>query len=95
MARKLIDQDEAARMLGITPEQVSCLRDRKKLFPYRDGDQWKYKQEDIEKYRDDMQAEKPAPPPEEEAPIWDSGSDSVIGKDLESIDYAERQPATM
>jgi hypothetical protein len=86
MARKLIDQDEAARMLGITPEQVSSLRDRKKLFPYRDGDQWKYKQEDIEKYRDDMKAEKPAPPPEDEAPIWDSGSDSVIGKDLESID---------
>jgi len=91
MARKLIDQDEAARILGITSEQVSSLRDRKKLFPYRDGDQWKYKQEDIEKYRDDMKAEKPAPATEEEAPVWDSGSDSVIGKDLESVDLAAEE----
>ncbi|HEY2828025.1 MAG TPA: helix-turn-helix domain-containing protein [Pirellulales bacterium] len=87
MARKLIDQEEAARILGITAEQVSSLRDRKKLFPYRDGDQWKYKQEDIERYRDDMQAEKPEPPAEEDAPVWDSG-DSVIGKDLETVETA-------
>ncbi len=58
MARKLIDQDEAARILGVTPEEVGSLRDRKKLFPYRDGDQWKFKQEDVERLRDDMQAEK-------------------------------------
>ncbi|HTQ39521.1 MAG TPA: helix-turn-helix domain-containing protein [Pirellulales bacterium] len=80
MARKLIDQEEAARMLGITPEQVSVLRDRKKLFPYRDGDQWKFKQEDIERYREEMKDEKPAEP--EEAPVWDSGA----GEDLENID---------
>src|ERR1700743_3297467 len=88
MARKLIDQEEAARMLGISAEQVGVLRDRKKLFPYRDGDQWKYKQEDIERYREEMQDEKPVPAAEEEdAPIWDSG-DSVIGKDLESVELA-------
>ncbi len=87
MARKLIDQEEAARMLGITAEQVGVLRDRKKLFPYRDGDQWKYKQEDIERYRQEMEDEKPAPAAEEEAPIWDSG-DSVVGKDLESVELA-------
>ena len=87
MARKLIDQEEAARMLGITSEQVGVLRDRKKLFPYRDGDQWKYKQEDIERYRLEMQHEKPAPAPEEEAPIWDSG-DSVVGKNVESVELA-------
>jgi hypothetical protein len=87
MARKLIDQEEAARMLGITAEQVGVLRDRKKLFPYRDGDQWKYKQEDIERYREEMQDEKPEPVAEEEVPIWDSG-DSVVGKDLESVELA-------
>jgi Helix-turn-helix domain len=87
MARKLIDQEEAARILGITSEQVGVLRDRKKLFPYRDGDQWKYKQEDIERYRQEMEDEKPAPASEEEAPIWDSG-DSVVGKDLESVELA-------
>jgi hypothetical protein len=58
MARKLIDQEEAARILGVTPEEVGSLRDRKKLFPYRDGDQWKFKQEDVERLRDDLAAEK-------------------------------------
>ncbi|HZZ28531.1 MAG TPA: helix-turn-helix domain-containing protein [Pirellulales bacterium] len=81
MARKLIDQEEAARMLGITAEQVSVLRDRKKLFPYRDGDQWKFKQEDIERYREEMKEEQ-APTGDEDAPVWDSGG----GEDLENID---------
>ncbi len=58
MARKLIDQDEAARILGVTPEEVGSLRDRKKLFPYRDGDQWKFKQEDLERLKAELDAEK-------------------------------------
>jgi len=61
MARKLIDQEEAARILGVTPEEVGSLRDRKKLFPFRDGGDWKYKQEDLERLKaemDDERAEK-------------------------------------
>jgi hypothetical protein len=89
MARKLIDQNEAARILGITPEQVASLRDRKKLFPYRDGDEWKYKQEDIEQYRERMKHEKPEPAADEEVPVWDSGSDSMLAKNLDSADSPE------
>jgi len=51
MARKLVDQDEAARILGTTVEQINALRDRKELFPYRDGDAWKYKPEDLERLK--------------------------------------------
>ncbi len=58
MARKLIDQEEAARILGVSPEEIGSLRDRKKLFPYRDGDQWKFKQDDVERLRNEMQADK-------------------------------------
>jgi hypothetical protein len=61
MARKLIDQEEAARILGVTTEEVGSLRDRKKLFPFRDGGDWKYKQEDLERLKaemDDERAEK-------------------------------------
>jgi len=61
MARKLIDQEEAAKILGVTPEEVGSLRDRKKLFPFRDGGDWKYKQEDLERLKaemDDERAEK-------------------------------------
>jgi hypothetical protein len=54
MARKLIDHEEAARILGVTPEEVGSLRDRKKLFPYRDGAEWKYKQEDLERLKAEL-----------------------------------------
>ena len=58
MARKLINQEEVAKILGVTADEVSSLRDRKKLFPYRDGNDWKYKPEDIEKLRQELQDEK-------------------------------------
>jgi hypothetical protein len=81
MAKKLIDPEEVARMLGITPEQVNSLRDRKKLFPYRDGDQWKYKEEDIERYREEMQAEK-----EEAATETAAEEEPWSGGDLENVE---------
>lgn len=54
MAKKLIDQDEASRALGITLEALNSLRDRGKLYPKRDGGVWKYDQEDIERYQREM-----------------------------------------
>src|SRR5262249_46920344 len=82
MAKKLIDQEEVARMLGITPEQVNSLRDRKKLFPYRDGDQWKYKEEDIERYREEMQAEKEEAPAE----VLAADDEPWTGGDIENVE---------
>ncbi len=61
MAKKLVDQDEAARILGVSPEEIGSLRDRKKLFPYRDGADWKFKQEDVERLRDELRQETRAP----------------------------------
>src|SRR6185369_17028151 len=58
MARKLIDQEEAARILGVTVEEVGSLRDRKKLFPFRDGGDWKYKPEDLERLKAEMDEER-------------------------------------
>src|SRR5262249_13535244 len=95
MAKKLIDQEEAARILGITPEQVNSLRDRKKLFPYRDGDQWKFKEEDIERYREEMQAEteEAQPPAAEEDEAWTGGDlenvELQLNDDLDSILLSE------
>ncbi len=56
MAKKLIDQDEAAKMLGVSVEEINKMRDRKQLFPYRDGDVWKFKIEDIERAKQDMES---------------------------------------
>jgi hypothetical protein len=54
MARKLIDQDEAAKILGVSVDEINKMRDRKQLFPYRDGDAWKFKLEDLERAKEEM-----------------------------------------
>jgi excisionase family DNA binding protein len=66
MARKLIDQDEAARLLGVTREEINRLRDRKELFPYRDGETWKFKLEDVERLAAERRSSGEM--------SWDSGS---------------------
>jgi excisionase family DNA binding protein len=47
--RKFIDLEEAAKMLGVSPETVTEMRDRGKLHGYRDGGSWKFKPEEIER----------------------------------------------
>jgi hypothetical protein len=49
MAKKLIDHDEAARMLGVSADELNSMRDRKQVFPKRDAGVWKYEQEQIQK----------------------------------------------
>jgi hypothetical protein len=49
MAKKLIDQDEAARTLGINTDQLTELRERFEISGYRDGSGWKFKHDDVER----------------------------------------------
>src|SRR5579859_471197 len=49
MARKFVDSEEAAKMLGVSVETLNEMRDRHEVFPVRDGGQWKYKFEDVER----------------------------------------------
>jgi len=56
MAMKLVDQDEAAKILGVSVTEVNALREQKHLFPVRDGSNWKYKVDDLERYKADREA---------------------------------------
>lgn len=56
MAIKLVDQDEAAKILGVSVEEVNAMRDRKEVFPIRDGAVWKYKVDDLERLKNDREA---------------------------------------
>ena len=56
MAMKLVDQEEAAKILGVSVEEINALRDRKELFPFRDGSTWKYKVDDLERLKNDRAA---------------------------------------
>jgi len=49
MAGKLITLEEAAQMLGVSPSDLSEMRQRQEVYGYRDGGSWKFKQEDVEK----------------------------------------------
>ena len=45
----LIPMDEAARILGMTVEQVSELRSDNEIFGYKDGTTWKFKMSELER----------------------------------------------
>lgn len=79
MALKLIPLDEAARTLGITVERLNELRERGKIYGYRDGASWKFKQPDIDRLAEELRA----PSEEDEAvELSDSLADSLGGDPL-------------
>ncbi len=49
MAVKFVVLDEAARMLGISPDELNQLRQQQGISAYRDGSTWKFKATDIER----------------------------------------------
>ena len=51
MAGNLIPLDEAAKMLGISPDDLNELRQQQKIYGYRDGANWKFKAADIDRYK--------------------------------------------
>ena len=50
---KLVQLVEAAEQLGITPEQLTEMVDKKEIFGYRDGTSWKFKPTEIERVASD------------------------------------------
>ncbi len=79
MARKFIDLDEAAKMLGVTPDTLTEMRDRQKVHGYRDGANWKFKQEDIER----LIADRAAAADEGEFAEIDEDPDSILLSEVE------------
>lgn len=49
MAGKFVDLVEAAKMIGVTPDQLVEMRSRGEIFGYRDGASWKFKLEEVER----------------------------------------------
>ena len=49
MAGKFVDLKEAAKMIGVTAEELVEMRSRGDIFGYRDGASWKFKMEEVER----------------------------------------------
>lgn len=49
MAGKFVSLQEAAKMIGVTPEALVEMRSKGVIFGYRDGASWKFKVEEVER----------------------------------------------
>jgi Helix-turn-helix domain len=49
MAGKFVDLNEAAKMIGVSPDELIELRSKGEIFGYRDGASWKFKLEEVER----------------------------------------------
>ncbi len=79
MARKFIDLDEAAQMLGVSSDTLREMRERGKVHGYRDGASWKFKQEEIER----VIADREAAEEEGEFAEVDEDPDSILLSEVE------------
>ena len=50
----LIPLEEAAQMLGISVEKLTDMREKSQIFGYRDGANWKFKQQELERVADEL-----------------------------------------
>ena len=90
MARKLIELDEAAKMIGVSSETLNLMRERHEIYGYRDGSSWKFKAEDVDK----LIAERAALPAEGaggEFAEMDDDLDSIL---LSEVELGESGPGT-
>ena len=51
MAQKYYNVAEAAKILGLSPADINEMVLRRELYGYRDGADWKFKTEDIQRGR--------------------------------------------
>ncbi len=49
-----VSLDEAAKILGISPDELVEMRSRGEIFGYRDGKSWKFKTEEIERVQSEL-----------------------------------------
>ncbi len=86
MARKLVDQEEAARMLGVSVDELKGMRDQGRVYAYRDSGTWKFKVDDLERLIEERK---------EAGSDWDLLSDSVLVSEKELGKSAETTSSTI
>ncbi|HEX4144093.1 MAG TPA: helix-turn-helix domain-containing protein [Pirellulales bacterium] len=81
MVRKFYETEEAAQVLGVTPEQLNEMRDRREVYAVRDGGTWKFKVEEIDRLIAER-AEGILPEDSGEFAELDDDPDSILVSDL-------------
>jgi len=101
MAKKYVTQEEAARILGVTVEQLAEMRMRQQIYGLKDGPNWKFKPEDVERVlrdrnekadeADQLALEEQRRKEQEQDADADSGEDVVL---LSEFELGESGPST-
>lgn len=81
MALKFLKMDETAQKLGVSVDELNQLRERHEISGYRDGPNWKFKEEDVQRLAEQLASRKAESPADEEdfdLPLSDEGSGEVV-----------------
>lgn len=92
MARKLIPLEEAAKTLGMSPDELNTMRENREIYGYRDGASWKFKPEDVERLAQEI-AERGGSVSDSSSMVIDVGDDSDDGEDIVLLSEGEQAPA--
>ncbi len=75
MAQKYYNVKEAAQLLGVSEDQVRKMQEQHELYGYRDGADWKFKSEDVERLAAANPPVAPATPP-----VQDSAEEVLLSE---------------
>ena len=84
MVQKYLNSKEAAAALGVTVDDIKRMLDSRQLYGYRDGADWKFKVEDIEKKRQELGSISPG-----------DGGDEVVLSEVELGDASSGASGTV
>lgn len=91
MAANLLELNEAAAKLGISPEQLIEMRSRGEIYGYRDGGSWKFKEDEVERVLADRAGGGSAIGGDLDDLIKPMSLDDDSGDDLSSILVSEQE----
>ncbi|HVX14473.1 MAG TPA: helix-turn-helix domain-containing protein [Pirellulales bacterium] len=82
MARKLVPLEEAAKTLGVSPDELNGMRENRQIYGYRDGASWKFKPEDVERLAQELAERGPRPISDSSSLHVDLGDSDDDGDDI-------------
>lgn len=91
MPPKLLSSEDAARQLGITVDQLTEMRQRQEIFGYRDGSNWKFKEQDVLNLAEELRERATNPALSDSGEIADLPLDFDLPSDADVVLASERE----
>jgi hypothetical protein len=92
MASKLLPLNDAAALLGVTPDELTTMRLDQLIYGYRDGSSWKFKVDDLERLKEERAASQESPLTGDDFGDFGSAS-STSDSSLSSLSFGDSSPS--